>query len=288
MNANFPITDRAAMSHQLKSELHKRFAELKAPLAAHREAAAALRDLGFDAGHINTYTAFSKVVAKFLRDVEEHLTNNHRGLGFAEIKLGSSTHDFECRQFRSAELVRRGAEIDEQAAFLMEYYPFEALADEAIRQSKELEAKGLAEVADKLGNHLGLFVGFYNADTPYLPFKAGRIVCNFRLDKSIMGNEYNRSVADELGRMAQNMGAVELEVGVTGMAQSIVNIAGQLTGKLLASRTKLNPGAPIEAVVFKDHMHLRFTVEMADALLAFVTMHKTRDIELMGLSGVVA
>lgn len=283
-----PITDRAAMVAILKHELSQRLAALKAPLAAHQAAAEALRHLGLDAGHINAVTAFHKMATRFLQDLDKRLTANHQGLGFAQINLQSAEHDFECRRFRHAGAIQQGAEFDDLVRRLVEYYPFEALADEAIRQSKQLEAKGLADIAYQLGSDLGLFVGFCNRDSPYLPVRGGRFGCNFRLQKSIMGDRYCHTVAARLDQMARNMATVELEVGVQGMAQSVVNISGFLTGPLLASRTKVNTGRPIEAVVFNDHMHLRFTPELADALLAFVAMHNARDVELVGLQGTEA
>lgn len=155
--------------------------------------------------------------------------------------------------------------------------PFAKLAEELNTKAMKLESAGYTEAAKFIAEQLRCKA---RNNQHHLPTRTKRhYLFEYPLHIS-MAEFYDHTMPRTLRQLAECFRLVEQDAGRSGLAASIDKIAQSFSDalSLFPSRTVLAEGMPIEGVVFKEHMKIRMSHDVADAVFAFIRIYS--DIEL--------
>lgn len=264
-----------ALSTDLKWRLTDAFQALQNASEANRM----LSSLGAGLSMPDAATVGSLVIGAFLKEWESKLTREYSEGTHAQVDLRS---DFQVTTRQARDALYRG-QVDEGdhsqcVEALLKAFPAENCAKHARLQAVTLEDRGLQKCADELATTLHLVRYEYSNFRPAVRYKGNRLVSPYTFGGFYFGDHYASEDPRTMQVLAQEFRVLEQEMGDAGITAAFEACSTALQGSRLASRTKIYEGGPVEFVVFKNHLDMRFGPEATDMLLAFLKLHSSKPI----------
>ncbi len=251
-------------------------------MADYHASVSKLSAAGLEVVSLSDSQAVEQTLGRFLKGIEEDLTSRYSGNGIVKVSFKGQRdvaptyyrNDIDIRHFfRNIECFNDGL-----IAFI-NAYPFDKLAESALKQCATLEDRGLQTVADHLASSLSL-VDHGHAYGSEMKFKSGRYITSRGLDTSF-SRAYSYGDWEYLYGLAKLFRVVEAEMGDLGASSALTECADILkdAAERFDSRSKLLEGRVVDFVMFKEHFDIRLSGDVTDTVMAFLALHSSKDIK---------
>ena len=172
-------------------------------------------------------------------------------------------------------------DLDSAIEALLGRFDYAGMRVELDQLGSGLEDRGLREAANRIAGDLGLDKGYGREHLPKITKRHYLFSRWLYIDYS----GYSWSFKEEIQKLAEAFDVAERDAGLQGVGYGMRMIAQAFREKrhnqTFASRTVLNQGGAVEAVVFKSKLVFRLNHENGDGLLAFVRIHSDLDLEVL-------
>ena len=267
------------LADHFRNGMTEKLSQLVGPLLAYQKASSTLAATGVSVTVVTDIQAIAETINNFLKETEQYLTSKYAGNGTVAVSFKrdrGASNSFYRTEFDLRSYFREPANLNDGLQALLADYPFSELALSAAQQCQTLEARGLQDTADKLAINLRL-VDYGHGNR--VKAQRGRMICATSFSDFFVRG-YSYSDWDNLVDLSKLLQVVEAEMGDLGGSAAVnecVDILREAPERF-ESRTKLLEGRPIEFVVFKGHMDIRIATEVADTILAFLSLNCSRPI----------
>ena len=221
--------------------------------------------------------------------VDEHLqaTNeSYRGCANGKIQKSELSEVYRSMAAVTPEVERElrmgNTNLDSAIEALLGAFDYAGMNVELHQLGAGLEDRGLREAANLIAGEFGLRNHWgYSSEHP--PKVTKRY---YEFSRPLFPDHwagYSHSFKEEMVRLARAFEVAERDAGLLGVGYSMNTIAQAFMdtrfNQTFESRTVLNQGGAVEAVVFKSKLVFRLNHESGDGLLAFLRIHSHLDLE---------